>query len=191
MLFKRPHFSKMSEQELICYYKQNKDKNCVGELYKRYTSFVFSICLKYLKNKDRAQETTLEIFELLMDKLLEFEIANFRSWLHTTTKNYCLNLLRKKEYSVSIEDNKNYFSSFIMEEEDVLHPIKKEKQLILLEKCINELKPEQKECINLFYLQNKSYLEVVEISGHPIKKVKSFIQNGKRNLKLLMEKSNE
>lgn len=183
----------MSDIDLLAYYKLKEDKECVGELYKRYASFVFSICLKYLKNKDEARETTLEIYESLMEKLLNFEISNFRSWLYSMSKNYCLNLLRKRKISISYEENMNFFQESFMEDEAFMHPTSKSKEenLVLLEKCIEELKPEQRECIDLFYLQNKSYTEVVELSGHPMKKVKSYLQNGKRNLKILMEKDYE
>jgi RNA polymerase sigma-70 factor (ECF subfamily) len=58
-----------------------------------------------------------------------------------------------------------------------------------LEKCIETLGDEQKQCVKLFYLQEKCYKEITESTGFDMNKVKSYIQNGKRNLKICMEKN--
>ena len=60
-----------------------------------------------------------------------------------------------------------------------------------LEKCIEELQDEQKQCVELFYIRKKPYQTIVESTGFEMKKVKSYIQNGKRNLKICMEKNSE
>jgi RNA polymerase sigma factor (sigma-70 family) len=56
-----------------------------------------------------------------------------------------------------------------------------------LKKCIDQLKDEQKECIKLFYLEEKCYQEIAESTSYELKKVKSYIQNGKRNLRICMD----
>ncbi len=193
MFLKRKNFPKLSDDELITHYKLHEDKECVGELYKRYTGFTFSICIKYHKNSDKAREATLEIFEELLDKLLKHEIKNFKSWLHTVARNHCLLSFRSKKHEEQFIDNYKKYQNDFMEQDKVLYPdyVAKEENYNELEKCINELKGEQKKCIVLFYLQSKSYVEVADITGYTMKEVKSYLQNGKRNLKILMTKSNE
>lgn len=183
----------MSDNELIAHYKLHKDKECVGELYKRYTGFTYAICLKYHKNSDKAKEAALEIFEELIDKLLQHEIKNFKSWLHTVARNHCLLSFRSKKNEEQFKDNYQKYQNDFMEQDKVLYPdyVSKEENYQELELCIDQLKEEQKNCIVLFYLQNKSYVEVAEITGYSMKEVKSYLQNGKRNLKILMSKENE
>ncbi len=193
MFLKRKNFSKLSDNELIAHYKLHEDKECVGELYKRYTGFTYAICIKYHKNSDKAKEATLEIFEELLDKLLKHEVSNFKSWLHTVARNHCLLSFRSKKHEEQFVDNYKKYQNDFMEQDKVLYPdyVAKEENYVELEKCINQLKEEQKKCIVLFYLQSKSYVEVAEITGFSMKEVKSYLQNGKRNLKILMSQNNE
>ncbi|PLX07696.1 MAG: RNA polymerase subunit sigma-24 [Marinilabiliales bacterium] len=193
MFLKRKSFPKMTDDELIAHYKLHQDKECVGELYKRYTGFTYAICLKYHKNSDKAREAALEIFEELIDKLLQHDIKNFKSWLHTVARNHCLLSFRSKKHEEQFIDNYKKYQNDFMEQDKVLYPdyVTKEENYKELELCINQLKDEQKNCIVLFYLQNKSYVEVAEITGYSMKEVKSFLQNGKRNLKILMSKDDE
>jgi RNA polymerase sigma-70 factor (ECF subfamily) len=193
MFFKRTNFVKMSDSELIAHYKLHKDNECVGELYKRYTGMTYAICLKYHKDSDKSREAVLEIFEELIDKLLVHDVQNFKSWLHSVARNHCLLSFRSKKYESQFIDNYQKYQNDFMEQDKILYPdyISKEENYNELEKCINQLKGEQKNCIVLFYLQSKSYVEVAEITGYTMKEVKSYLQNGKRNLKILMSEKNE
>lgn len=76
-----------------------------------------------------------------------------------------------------------------MESPRELHPIDKEGLIdeAVLEKCIEHFAGEQKECIRLFYFDNKSYREIAATLKQDEKKVKSHLQNGKRNLKICLE----
>ena len=64
----------------------------------------------------------------------------------------------------------------------------KEITLTLIEASLNELGEEQKVCVTLFYLEQQSYQQVSGVTGFSMLQVKSFIQNGKRNLKLIVER---
>lgn len=193
MFKKRTNYSKMSDNELISFYKLHEDKECVGELYKRYTGLTYAVCIKYLKNSDKTREAVLEIFEGLIDKLLVHEIKNFKSWLHTVARNHCLLSFRSKKYEEQFVDNYKKYQNDFMEQDKILYPdyVTKEENYKVLEKSISQLKEEQRNCIDLFYLQSKSYVEVAEILGYSMKEVKSYLQNGKRNLKILMSENNE
>ncbi|HXK82633.1 MAG TPA: sigma factor-like helix-turn-helix DNA-binding protein, partial [Bacteroidales bacterium] len=109
------------------------------------------------------------------------------------TRNYCLLKLRAQQYSESKTRVFGAEQKDFMEDDDILHQDKDwlETKLQLMEKCIPKLKHEQKQCVTLFYIEKKSYVEITEITGYNLKKVKSYIQNGKRNLKIMMENYNE
>ncbi len=177
----------LTDEQIIEKYKQSSDKNLVGELYKRYTRFVFLVAMKYLKNEERSQDTVMQIFEKLFVDFHKHQIENFKPWLHTVTRNYCLLLLRKDQSQSKKEKNFQLESDSIMEIGLDLHldgVDDKEKHLECLKEAIETLNEEQKKCIEMFYIEEKSYKEIVEETGFSEKKVKSYIQNGKRNLKI-------
>ena len=180
--------SEKSDLLLIENYRKTGNKNYVGELYKRYTGFVFLVSMKYLKNEEQSKDAVMQIFEKLFDDLLAHEIANFKSWLHTVARNHCLGILRKTQSMQKHKENIKENVLF-MENETEIHLFEeKEKNYEYLKKALKQLKPEQKKCIELFYFNEKSYKEIVKITGFPDKKVKSYIQNGKRNLKIILQK---
>jgi RNA polymerase sigma factor (sigma-70 family) len=192
MFFKRLFQSDpLSDAELIQRYQQTADVAFAGELFQRYTHLVFGVCMKYLKNEEDSKDATMQIFEKLVVELQKHEVANFGSWLHVLAKNYCLMQLRSArtrwEKNIQLtdwpEDMEN--NGFVHLEED------READLLALEKSMNGLPAEQKQCVELFYLQQKSYKEIAEVTGFDLKKVKSYIQNGKRNLKIYMTRENE
>lgn len=186
-MFGRLFIKKLSDLELVEKFKKTGDNACLGELFERYTHFMFCVCLKYLKNEDKSKDAVMQIVEKLMVDLHKHEIANFKSWLHVVTKNHCLMQLRseksfEKKYELQEKDAVDF-----METDNFLHPdnaVELDIKLDILKEAINELDNDQKTCIDFFYLQDKSYAEVVEITGYTMNQVKSFIQNGKRNLKI-------
>jgi len=183
--FKTPYSTtEKTDLELINEYKQRGDLEVLGQLYGRYTHLVYGVSLKYLKDRDESKDAVMSIFEELIEKVKKFEIHNFKSWLHVTTRNYCLMELRSKKRQP--EEMPDTF----MEIPDISHHEDKralENDLTRLEECIEQLKDEQKQCVRLFFLNKKCYKEIEAITSFPQKKVKSYIQNGKRNLKTCME----
>ena len=151
---------------------------------------VYGLCLKYLKDKEESQDAVMQVFEKLIESVKKHEIQNFKSWLYVLAKNHCLMAIRsRKSKSQSVE-----FEPDIMESNLILHhedESELEDDLQKLENCIEKLQNEQKQCVELFYLQKKPYLHIAEKTGFDLKKVKSYIQNGKRNLKICMESTNE
>lgn len=156
-------------------------------LYNRYMHLVYGVCLNYFKEEEASKDAVMQIFEELVLKLKIHEVQNFKSWLHVLTRNHCLMALRKlaKNNTVSIDDT-------FVENTDFVHldiDETKETQLTIMEKCMETLTEEQRKSVDLFYLQEKCYKEVAEITGFELVKVKSYIQNGKRNLKICIEKN--
>ncbi len=181
----------LSDDELINAYKKQANNIYFGELFERYTHLLFGVCMKYLKNEEDSKDAVMQVFEELPRKINNFEINNFKSWIYSVAKNHCLMKLRKDKTKVNarLEVYENIRHE-IMESAEVFHLNNEndpEKKISKLQRGITTLKTEQRKCIELLYLQNKSYNEVADQTGYSLKKVKSYIQNGKRNLKIFME----
>lgn len=177
------------DSELIATYQKSGDLEALGTLYNKYMHLVFGVCFNYFKDEEQSKDAVMQIFEELVLKLKLHQVQNFKSWLHVLTRNHCLMALRKstKNPTVTLEDN-------FVENEDFVHldiDDAKETQLTLMEKCMETLSEEQRKSVELFYLQEKCYKEVADITGYDMLKVKSYIQNGKRNLKICIEKNSE
>lgn len=185
---KRKKYRQLTDEELVIIFKDDQSTLCIQILYERYGHLVMGVAMKYLKNEVDAEDVTMKIFEELHTKLLKHSIQFFKSWLYMVVKNECFMLLRKSKNEISVEYIENYEIS-VEDEIEKIHI--KEINLRLLENCIELLKDEQKKCIHLFYLKEKSYTEISELLKLPISKVKSAIQNGKRNIKIILEQSDE
>ena len=178
-----------SDTELVLAYRQSGDLKVLGELYQRYMELVYGVCLKYLKEPELAQDAVMQIFEELVSKLKKHEVENFRGWLHQVAKNHCLMQLRTPKNLKTVA-----LPPLLMQNEEDVHlngVMEKEENFQKLEKCIASLSDEQRTMIKLFYLEGKCYNEIVEITGLEWNHVRSSIQNGRRNLKLCMEKKSE
>lgn len=178
----------IEEQERIARYKENGDLNVLGALYQPYMHLVYGLCLKYMKDKARSEDAVMQIFEKLIDAVKKHDIKNFKSWLYVLAKNHCLMALRSSQNQHAKKSVP--FVPEIMESEVVAHPIDEEdneQHLKNLDDCIEALDTEQKTCIQLFYLEKTSYAQITIKTGYELNKVKSYIQNGKRNLKQCME----
>ncbi|MEM6269041.1 MAG: sigma-70 family RNA polymerase sigma factor [Bacteroidota bacterium] len=187
--------AKLSDQELIAAYRDTDDSTYVGVLYERYSVQIYAICKRYLKNEEETRDAAMEVFEYLLSELKKYEIQKFKSWLARATSNFCLMRIRKRKTAEAREDEFKKSEALLMESGSEPHPQgelpEKEIELQKLEAAIQELKAEQKTCVELFFLQGKSYDEVADLTGYSFKQVKSYIQNGKRNLKIRMQRQNE
>jgi RNA polymerase sigma factor (sigma-70 family) len=176
-----------SDAQLINNFLESGDNVYVGELYKRYGHLVLGLCIKYLKDKDEAEDAVMTIFGQLLNDLKKHKVEYFKSWLYTYSKNFCLMQLRKKQNQLKKELDVKENEIFLMDYNNIEHLNEKEQQISLMQSALNELNKEQKMCLELFYLSNKSYTEIVTLTGYNNNEVKSHIQNGKRNLKIKME----
>jgi RNA polymerase sigma-70 factor (ECF subfamily) len=172
--------------ELIAAFKKSGNINYLSSLYQRYMDLVFGVCLKYFKDAERSKDAVMDIFEELHVKLKLHEVENFKGWLHVLAKNYCLMQLRSPRNMKTTE-----FKADFMQSEEMMHlngeAIEKETNFVIMEQCLETLPAEQKETIQLFYLENKCYNEIETLTGYDWNKVRSYIQNGRRNLKICME----
>ena len=177
-----------NDSELLQEYLDTGNLEILGELYNHYIHLVYGVCLKYFKNRDESKDAVNKIFEILITEIPKFEIQNFRSWLYVVVKNHCLMEIRKNK--AEKKRFEKYSEDYFMESTDISHPIDEASDTKLedqLKKCIEKLKHEQQQCIHLFYYEKKCYNEISNTLGIEQSKVKSFIQNGKRNLKICLE----
>ena len=177
--------SEVTDAELVIRYKQSGDLQVIGDLYQRYMDLVYGVCLKYLKQPENAQDSVIVIFEELITKLRKHDVDNFKAWLYTLAKNHCLMRLRSEKKQVTVN-----FDVELVQSEENLHlngELEKEENFRKMEFCMEQLPEDQRKVIDLFYLQGKCYNEITESTGLDWNKVRSFIQNGRRNLKICMD----
>ncbi|MBK9451776.1 MAG: sigma-70 family RNA polymerase sigma factor [Bacteroidetes bacterium] len=176
-----------TDLEVIAHYKATRDQQYLGKLFQRYKYLVVGICMKYLQHKEEAKDASMDIYEELISKVLEFEIKNFKSWLSSVARNHCLMKIRKTKGISEVDVQNEKIENQFMESADFEHLVteKQDESEVLLE-AIEQLKDGQRECIRLFYLKELSYKEVADITQLDLKQVKSNIQNGKRNLQLIL-----
>jgi RNA polymerase sigma-70 factor, ECF subfamily len=182
------HITTWTDEELVVAYRDRDDPGFVGELFRRYTDLVFFVSMKYLKDAAEAEDMTMKVFERLLIDLKKYEVRSFRYWLHTVVKNQCLAQLeqwkkQREKHSDFELDQKELVENG--HEPSLLGELSEDEQLLRhLEKAMGLLQEHQRICVELFYLEKKSYQEVASLTGFDLKQVKSYIQNGKRNLKL-------
>ena len=178
--------SSYSDAELVTHYQKSGDMEYLGILYQQYTELIYGVCLKILKSETEAEDAYMTIFEKLAEKVKQHEIQQFRPWLKVLVRNHCLEILRKKNKHLTV----SYDGEF-MQSEEFVHPLIEDaaiEEMESLDKCLEELTGEQKKCVQLFYFENKSYKEIAAQKLMEVGKIRSFIQNGRRNLKICMEK---
>lgn len=188
LLNRRSFLRKLSDEEIISLYKEKQWTGCIDELYQRYSHMVFGVCMKYVKQIENAEDLTLSLFTSLTEKLMKHQVQHFKSWLYVSARNSSLMFLRANKMSQELNDDDIMYDDGDQRLDEKLEQDELIESLIML---FEELKQEQRICIQLFYLQKKSYEEVANITSYSMKEVKSHLQNGRRNLKLLLEKRKE
>ncbi len=179
-------YNHMTDAELLEQYYEDKDQRWIGILLERYTLLLLGVCMKYLKNEEDAKDCVQQIFLKVLNEVSKYKIDYFKSWLYMVAKNQCLMKLRNQQGKVTKEINDDTIESIIDDHKSEV--LENEQTYKLLEEAIDELSKEQRQCVILFYLHKNSYNQISEKTGFNLMQVKSYIQNGKRNLKLLLEK---
>jgi RNA polymerase sigma factor (sigma-70 family) len=175
--------TRLTDQEILKHFYADHNNEWLGSLLERYTMLLYGVCMKYLKNPEEARDAVQQIFLKAITELHKYEVSYFSSWLYMIAKNHCLMILRNRKHGISVDQ--------VAEPVEVMvdpDPLKKESLLRDLEEALQHLNPEQKTCIRMFYLEKKSYQTIASETGFNLLQVKSYIQNGKRNLRLLLEK---
>lgn len=182
-------YKHIDDQQLLLYFYEDKNNEWLGILLNRYTLLLLGVCMKYLKNEEEAKDSVQQVFLKTITELQKYKVDYFKSWVYMVAKNHCLMKLRNKN-NVPVEINEQLHATA-----DELTDRKKllEKDLLLtkMEQALSQLNMEQQQCVTLFYLYKKSYQEIVADTSFSLLQVKSHIQNGKRNLKIMLERLQE
>lgn len=179
-------YDSLSDQQLLDKFYADHDNAWLGIILQRYTLLLLGVCMKYLKNEEEAKDSVQQIFLKVIQELHKYKVEYFKSWLYMVAKNHCLMKLRSGHGKISAELHNEMIAA--PEEEDKAEIALTEKTLDLMKASLEELNDEQRQCVTLFYLDKKSYQHISEETGFSMMQVKSYIQNGKRNLKILIEK---
>ncbi|GAB3979358.1 sigma-70 family RNA polymerase sigma factor [Spirosoma terrae] len=192
--FRRP--KPTTDAEYISAYRATGDLAVLGELYERHMELVYAVCYNYLRDEDEAKDAVMHLFEQLVTDLRKHDVQQFQPWLHSVARNHCLMLLRKSQThpkAVQItgatdNDTEDYRMASLSTDETDNQLLDLEEDLSRMETCLQTLPYEQRTCLTLFYLDQKSYVDVAELTGYDLKQVKSYLQNGRRMLKICMSK---
>ncbi|MDX1911083.1 MAG: sigma-70 family RNA polymerase sigma factor [Saprospiraceae bacterium] len=176
----------LSDEQLLAEFLGGNAPRSLGVLYERYMPMVYGVCLKILKDKGRAEDAVMAIYEELVRKVPEHKIESFRGWLYVLARNHCLMEWRKAQRRPT-----DHHAPEDMTRYDAIEPVfeyELPQSASPLERCLAELSAQQRTCVQWFYYEDKSYKEIADILQEELGKVRSHIQNGKRNLKICMEK---
>jgi RNA polymerase sigma factor (sigma-70 family) len=179
-------FAHIEDKELLNRFYSDGNNQWLGILLQRYTLLLYGVCNKYLKNEEEAKDAVQQIFLKVITEVQKYKVDYFKSWLYMVAKNLCLMKIREKHGRVPLEISDKFAAA-----EDGFSKtdlLKKDQTLSLIEEGLKELNAEQKLCLTLFYLQKQTYQQITDFTGFNLLQVKSYIQNGKRNLKLIVEK---
>ncbi|MBI3510301.1 MAG: sigma-70 family RNA polymerase sigma factor [Bacteroidetes bacterium] len=173
--------TQLSDSELIDQYRRTTNSWYAGELFRRYTQLITAVAYNYMQNNVDTEDAVMEVFEIILRDLQHHEVNNFKTWVYSVTKHLCLKKLRKD--SMEVKDVETALRNLAADESPKTEALQLEEQLEKLKEAVTKLSEEQKKCIELFYFEEKSYKEVSDLTGFSVNEVKSYLQNGKRNLK--------
>ncbi|CAN5151367.1 sigma-70 family RNA polymerase sigma factor [soil metagenome] len=177
-------YNHIDDKQLLENFFRDHDNKWLGILLPRYTLLLLGVCMKYLKNQEDAKDAVQQVFFKVINELHKYKVDYFKSWIYMIAKNHCLMKLRDENLKRT-EINERMMTA-ADDAEDKLQHIEKDRTYNDLQLALTRLNKEQKQCIILFYLEKRSYSQISETTGFSMLQVKSFIQNGKRNLKQLM-----
>ena len=180
-------YLEFSDQQLLDNFYRDGNKEWLGVLLPRYTLLLLGVCMKYLKNEEEAKDCVQQVFLKAITELPKYRVEFFKAWIYMVAKNHCLMRLRDSQGKKEIEikevhvrtSDETYESTNVLEKDQLLNE---------MTVALEQLNKEQKQCIILFYLEKRSYQEIADQTGFSLMQVKSHIQNGKRNLKIMLEK---
>ncbi len=180
-------YQQLTDQQLLEHFYADHNNEWLGILLQRYTLLLLGLCMKYLKNEEQAKDSVQQIFLKVITELQKYKVEYFKSWVYMVAKNHCLMLLRDRQGKIPAELT-DRLKIAAEEEQDKQTLLQNDHAMELMETSLKELNPEQQQCVTLFYLNKKSYQEISDVTGFSMQQVKSYIQNGKRNLRILIEK---
>ena len=179
----------LPDDVLLKKYFESGDMEYLVVLFNRYMHLIYGVCMKYFRDREESKDATMEIFEKLVKTLRKESVSDFNRWIYSVTRNHCLTVIRDKKRHLLKDDDIIFMESdtgWHLSDDGIM-----EENIEKLRACMEQLNDEQKKCVELFYMKKKSYREIVAETRFELNKVKSHIQNGKRNLKICIENSGD
>ncbi|MDR1504536.1 MAG: sigma-70 family RNA polymerase sigma factor [Prevotella sp.] len=176
-----------SDEILLSKFKETRKAEYFQQLYERYIPLIYGLCLKYLQSPEQSQDAVIDIYENLSQKIHDYEIKVFKNWLYSVVKNHCFHILKENKKEIIVN-----FDSQLMESDSsftLFDDSRDEEKESALNECLEKLPEPQRIAVEKFFYEDKSYADIVDETGFHLKSVKSYIQNGKRNLKICIEKN--
>ena len=180
-------YSHLTDQQLLDNFYSDGNNQWLGALLPRYTLLLLGVCMKYLKNEEEAKDCVQHIFLKAITELPKYRVEFFKAWIYMVARNHCLMRLRGRQGKIPVEIKEQHLAD-IRDEDNHQNHIEKDLLLQDMTDALEQLNPEQRQCVTLFYLEKRSYQEITDQTGFTLLQVKSYIQNGKRNLKIMLEK---
>jgi RNA polymerase sigma factor (sigma-70 family) len=180
-------YDHITDNELLEQFYADRDNKWLGVLLQRYTLLLLGVCMKYLRNEEDARDSVQHVFLKAIAELHKYKVEYFKSWIYMVAKNHCLMRIRDSQGKNPTELTDRMIGTIEIKEEDK-NWLEHERTYEFMEESLNELNHEQQQCVTLFYLDKMSYQEIAEKTGYSMMQVKSYIQNGKRNLRIMIEK---
>ena len=166
------------------------EKQCFAELVNRYQNYVFTLTMRYTKNREDAEEIAQDIFIKAYKSLGGFRgSAKFSTWLYTIVNTTCITFLRKKKYEVQpLDDEKVFISADYADSLNNYSLVEQKSKIQMVTKAIDLLNPDDAEIITLFYKAEQSLEEISKILGLETNTAKVRLHRARGRLKEKMEK---
>ncbi len=165
------------------------DHQAYGVLVNRYQNYVFTLVLRFTKNREDAEEVAQDVFIKAYRALADFRgTAKFTTWLYTIVNNTCITFLRKKKLEIHSLDNEKVFE--IADNVDSgfsANQVEQKSKITMVNQAIALLGPDDAEVITLFYKAEQSLEEIAQILGVEANTAKVRLHRARARLKEKME----
>src|SRR5204863_4239200 len=166
------------------------DHNVYATLVDRYKSYVFTLTLRFTKNREDAEEVSQDIFVKAYRSLADFRgTAKFSTWLYTIVNTTSITFLRKKKLEVrSLDDEKTFEVADSQDSGFRANLVEQKSRQNMVNQAIAMLSPDDAEIITLFYKNEQSLEEIGQILGVEVNAAKVRLHRARMRLKEKMER---
>ncbi len=166
------------------------DQQAYAGLVSRYQNYVFTLALRFTKNREDAEEVSQDIFIKAYRSLADFRGASkFSTWLYTIVNTTCITFLRKKRMEVHSLDNEKVFEVADSVDSGLrANQVEQKSRVAMVNNAIGMLNPDDAEVLTLFYKGEQSLEEIAMILGIEANTAKVRLHRARTRLKEKMEK---
>ncbi len=168
----------------------NGDQGAYAVLVNRYQNLVFTICLRYVKTREDAEEVAQDVFVKAYRSLADFKgQSKFSTWLYTITTTSSITFLRKKKLDVHSLDNENVFAKASLQDSGMsANQVEQKSRVNMVNQAIQLLSPDDAQVITLFYKGEQTLEEIAKTLGKEANAVKVQLHRARSRLKEKMER---